>query len=166
MAELLSSAMNTYQNRTGGVNNISTTWWLSICSINSRQNEFFLNMRTPMNIFLSLNNKTQKKLMKKNRLRVWFAPVIEGLLYVEDFTTNWFLRTWPYMEFICTCSSIVNWKIKLIWQRRLLHMSISVEATGKILYLQFVFHMRLVSFEVRSVVTLLKCKLRNELLGF
>ena len=97
---------------------------------------------------------------------VWFAPVIEGLLYVEDFTTNWFLRTWPYMEFICTCSSIVNWKIKLIWQRRLLHMSISVEATGKILYLQFVFHMRLVSFEVRSVVTLLKCKLRNELLGF
>ena len=96
----------------------------------------------------------------------WFAPVIEGLLYVEDFTTNWFLRTWPYMEFICTCSSIVNWKIKLIWQRRLLHMSISVEATGKILYLQFVFHMRLVSFEVRSVVTLLKCKLRNELLGF
>ena len=98
--------------------------------------------------------------------RCWFAPVIEGLLYVEDFTTNWFLRTWPYMEFICTCSSIVNWKIKLIWQRRLLHMSISVEATGKILYLQFVFHMRLVSFEVRSVVTLLKCKLRNELLGF
>ena len=96
----------------------------------------------------------------------WFAPVIEGLLYVEDFTTNWFLRTWPYMEFICTCSNIVNWKIKLIWQRRLLHMSISVEATGKILYLQFVFHMRLVSFEVRSVVTLLKCKLRNELLGF
>ena len=61
----------------------------------------------------------------------WFAPVIEGLLYVEDFTTNWFSRTWPYMEFICTCSSIVNWKIKLIWQRRLLHMSISVEATGK-----------------------------------
>lgn len=45
-------------------------------------------------------------------------------------------------------------------------MSISVEATGKILYLQFVFHMRLVSFEVRSVVTLLKYKLRNELLGF
>ena len=99
-------------------------------------------------------------------IMLWFAPVIEGLLYVEYFTTNWFLRTWPYMEFICTCSSIVNWKIKLIWQRRLLHMSISVEATGKILYLQFVFHMRLVSFEVRSVVTLLKCKLRNELLGF
>ena len=44
-------------------------------------------------------------------------------------------------------------------------MSISVEATGKILYLQFVFHMRLVSFEVRSVVTLLKCKLRNELIS-
>lgn len=102
----------------------------------------------------------------KKEIDNWFAPVIEGLLYVEDFTTNWFLRTWPYMEFICTCSSIVNWKIKLIWQRRLLHMSISVEATGKILYLQFVFHMRLVSFEVRSVVTLLKCKLRNELLGF
>ena len=34
------------------------------------------------------------------------------------------------------------------------------------IYLQFVFHMRLVSFDVRSVVTLLKCKLRNELLGF
>ena len=38
----------------------------------------------------------------------WFAPVIEGLLYDEDFTTNWFLRTWPYMEFICTCSNIVK----------------------------------------------------------
>ena len=63
--------------------------------------------------------------------RPWFAPVIEGLLYVEDFTTNWFSRTWPYMEFICTCSSLVNWKIKLVWQRGLLHMSISVEATGK-----------------------------------
>ena len=35
------------------------------------------------------------------------------------------------MEFICTCSSIVNWKIKLILQKRLLHKSISVEATGK-----------------------------------
>ena len=46
--------------------------------------------------------------------------MIEGLLYVEDFTTNWFSRTGPYMEFICTCSSIAYWKIKLIWQRRLL----------------------------------------------
>ena len=62
---------------------------------------------------------------------------------------------------------VVNWKIKLILKRRLLHMSISVEKTyGQILYLQFLFHMRLVSFDVRSVVTLLKCKLRNELLGF
>ena len=68
---------------------------------------------------------------------IWFAPAIEGLPYVEGFATNWFSLTWPYMEFICTCicrrtrSSIVNWKIKLILQRGLLHMSISVEATGK-----------------------------------
>ena len=115
------------------------------------------------------NSPTNQVFLEKLMLwlrSIWFAPVTEGLLYVEDFTTNWFLRTWPYMEFICTCSSIVNWKINIIWQRRLLHMSISVEATGKILHLQFVFHMRLVSFEVLSVVTLLKCKLRNELLGF
>ena len=44
-------------------------------------------------------------------------------------------------------------------------MSISVGATGKFV-LQFVFHMGLVSFDVRSVMTLLKCKLRNELLAF
>ena len=35
-----------------------------------------------------------------------------------------------------------------------------------VVYSKLVFHMRLVSFQVRSVVTLLKCKLRNELLGF
>ena len=40
-----------------------------------------------------------------------------------------------------------------------------VEATGKYTY-NFAFHMRLVSFDVRSVVTLLKRKLRNELLSF
>ena len=45
-------------------------------------------------------------------------------------------------------------------------MSISVEATGQYYTKKFVFHMRLVSFDVRSVVTLLKCKLRNELLDY
>ena len=39
-----------------------------------------------------------------NRYSDWFASVFEGLLYVEDFTTNRFSRTWRYMEFICTCS--------------------------------------------------------------
>ena len=133
---------------------------------NQNQVSHFLDINTQDHTTHLTNNWNMTKTLVKYLTDAWFAPVIEGLLYVEDFTTNWFLRTWTYMEFICTYSSIVNWKIKLIWQRRLLHMSISVEATGKILYLQFVFHMRLVSFEVRSVVTLLKCKLRNELLGF
>ena len=42
-----------------------------------------------------------------------FAPVIEGLLYVEDFTINWFRvrdRTWDL--FALVIEVVVNWKIK------------------------------------------------------
>ena len=95
--------------------------------------------------------KRRKKTRKKKRVFVearswdlssWFAPVIEGLLYVEDFTTNWFPRTWPYMEFICTCncrrtrSSIVNWKIYHIMPLGLVALAealvCSIEKTWKL----------------------------------
>jgi len=67
-----------------------------------------------------------------NRYSDWFAPVLEGLLYVEDFATNWFSRTWNLFALVVVEEQevVVNWKINLILQR-LLHMSISVEATGK-----------------------------------
>ena len=68
-----------------------------------------------------------------NRYSDWFTPVFEGLLYVEDFTTNWFSRSWNLFALVVVEEQevVVNWKIKLILERRLLNMSISVEATGK-----------------------------------
>ena len=63
--------------------------------------------------------------------------MFEGLLYVEDQSPQTDFRvhddrTWNlFALLVVEEQEVVNRKIKLISQRRLLHMSISVEATGK-----------------------------------
>ena len=62
--------------------------------------------------------------------------MFEGLLYVEDQSPQTDFRvhgrTWNlFALLVVEEQEVVNRKIKLILQRRLLHMLISVEATGK-----------------------------------
>ena len=62
--------------------------------------------------------------------------MLEGLLYVEDQSPQTDFRvhdrTWNlFALLVVEEQEVVNRKIKLILQRRLLHKSISVEATGK-----------------------------------
>ena len=62
--------------------------------------------------------------------------MFEGLLYIEDQSPQTDFRvhdrTWNLFALLVgEEQEVVNRKIKLILQRRLLHKSISVEATGK-----------------------------------
>ena len=61
--------------------------------------------------------------------------MFEGLLYIEDQSPQTDFRvhdrTWNlFALLVVEEQEVVNRKIKLILQRRLLHKSISVEATG------------------------------------
>ena len=105
---------------------------LHSCSISSLRKQS--TFRDSMTGFCSLRNDLWETSAKVPYCWHWFAPVIEGLYFMlkisplTDFRVH--DRTWNLFALVVEVV-VVNWKIKLILQRRLLHMSISVEATGK-----------------------------------
>ena len=119
-----------------------------------------------------------KTIPKKNPLsrsvnffNKWQVSYYVSLLWLKGYFK---LKITPLTDFrvhrICFALVVVveevNWKTKLILQRMVVtHINLGW-SDGQILYSQFVFHMRLVSFDMRSVVALLKCKWRNERLAF